>query len=139
MIWVPVKDGDLRAFGLYRRHYSASGKPKIRQFTGPGEALCLLSLEQNALFVWDVKQVRDDGQDGINCSVFRNEGHHRSSDMILEAEAWAVQKWGPTRAFTYVAPDKIASTNPGYCFKVAGWVKVGESKKGLHLLEKQLV
>jgi hypothetical protein len=32
---------------------------------------------------------------------------------------------------------KIRSSNPGYCFKRAGWRKVGMSKSGLILLEKQ--
>jgi len=57
---------------------------------------------------------------------------------ILEAEAEAFAKWGPARLFTYVDPRKIASRNPGYCFKVAGWRRVGYSKDGKHLLAKEL-
>ena len=139
--WIPIKDGDGRAFGLYRRHYSAAPKSsgiRLRQFTGPGEYLALLTLEQNALFVWDRKQLRDDRQDGVNCAIFRNEGEHLSSELIIEAEEWAMERWGKTRVFTYVNASKIASINPGYCFKVAGWRHEGYSKNGLHRLAKAL-
>ena len=45
--------------------------------------------------------------------------------------------------FTYIAPGKIRSVNPGYCFKQAKWTNVRNkdgsiylSPKGLVLLEK---
>lgn len=41
------------------------------------------------------------------------------------------------RLFTYVEPGKIRSTNPGYCFKKAGWRACGRNKTGkLVLLER---
>lgn len=84
-----------------------------------------------------------DGQTGYNCAIFRNESKRRSSDIILECEAIAIERWGPNRMYTYVNPAKIASPNPGYCFKRAGWRNVRledgcirVSKTGQHLLEK---
>ena len=137
-VWIPIQDGDGRGYGLYRRHYSCLNKsPRIRQFTGPGECLALMTPEQNALFVWDKKLIRDDSQYGLNCAVFRNEGQRLSSDLVLAAEECAEAKWGKCRMFTYVDPKKVVSANPGYCFKVAGWKHIGESVKGLHLLAKE--
>jgi hypothetical protein len=78
----------------------------------------------------------DDGQRGVMCSVFRNEGAHRSSDLIREACELAWQRWPGARLFTYVADAKVRSTNPGYCFQVAGWRKCGRNKDGrLTILE----
>jgi hypothetical protein len=97
------------------------------------------------LFGWlfPDETMRMDGQTGYNCAIFRNESSRRSSDIILECEAIAVERWGPARMYTYVNPAKIASRNPGYCFKCAGWSNVRNqdgtirvSKTGQHLIEK---
>jgi hypothetical protein len=71
------------------------------------------------------------------CSIFRNEGPLRSSDLILEAEQLAWRRWPGQRLFTYVWPAKVKSVNPGYCFKMAGWQQCGRNKDGrLIILEK---
>jgi len=121
-LWIPVKDGDARAYGLYRRHYSARKnlRPRIRQLVGPGEHMILLTPESDALFVWR-KFIDASGQQGVNCSVFRNEGERRSSDLIREAVALAKRRWPGERLYTYVNAAKVSSPNPGYCFKMAGW------------------
>jgi hypothetical protein len=77
---------------------------------------------------------------GCNPSViFRNESQHLSSDMILKAEKFALNRWGDTRAYTYVDPRKVRSSNPGYCFRVAGWEKAGITKRyKLKILAKEL-
>jgi len=77
-----------------------------------------------------------DGQTGYNCAMFRNESDRLSSDIILEAEQMAIDYWGPNRMYTYVDSKKIASPNPGYCFKIAGWEFERLSKTGKHLLVK---
>jgi len=56
--------------------------------------------------------------------------------LDLEAERHAIDKWGVGRGYTYVDPKKIRSRNPGYCYKVAGWRRVGVSKSGQILLAK---
>lgn len=145
--WLPIKDGDPRAFDIMRRHYSFQAYRDGRRqnlgyrnrflFVGPGHKLVLLTLDCRALFVW--RKFRDDsGQTGINCAVFRNEGPRLSSTLILEAEKLAWEKWGGhERLYTYVNPGKIDSPNPGYCFKMAGWRHCGVTKsKQLHILEK---
>lgn len=65
-----------------------------------------------------------DGFRGYRCGLFRNESAHRSSDLIRAAVALTDAAWGPSEHgwLTYVDRSKIASQNPGYCFKAAGWV-----------------
>lgn len=140
--WIPVRDGDDRARGLYRRHYSArrygDGRRPMK-FVGPGEYIVLLGADSRALFVWR-KFISGDGQAGVCCAAFRLEesAKCRASDLILEAEEWARLKWPNERFYTYVNPHKVRSTNPGWSFQCAGWEKVGYSKRGLIILAKKL-
>lgn len=142
--WLPINDSDPRAVAIYRRHYSVDLKRNHRSgIGGPGERMVLLTSGCDALWVWRRRpdglplNVRgyDDGQRGVMCSVFRNESTIRSSDLIQEAMGLAWQRWPGVRLFTYVKGSAIRSTNPGYCFKVAGWKKCGVSKGGLVILE----
>lgn len=138
--WVAVPDGDARAREIFLRHYSARHYKDGRRrtlFVGPGEKMVLMTIECDALFVWR-KFISDDGQEGVNCAVFRNEGARLSSGLIVEAEALAAVRWPGERLYTYVAPHKIRSTNPGYCFLMAGWAQCGRTKGGLVILEKYL-
>ena len=124
---------------LADRHYSRR-TVGAKQFCYSGRKLVLRNAEGTVLFVWMFPDptMRMDGQTGYNCAIFRNESSRRSSDIILEAEALAFEKWGPGRLYTYVNPGKIASVNPGYCFKCAGWNYVRQSASGQHLLVKEL-
>ena len=127
--WLPCKDGDRRALALFNRHYSkyhyADGR-KPALFVGPGEKMVLLTVDCLALFVW--RKFQGDGQEGVNCAVFRNEGPILSSELIREASYWAEQRWPGERQYTYVKASAIQSSNPGYCFKVAGWKICGITK-----------
>jgi hypothetical protein len=131
---------------LADRHYSRR-TVGARQFLYSGRKIVIRNTEGTILFgwLWGDETLRMDGQTGYNCAIFRNESPRRSSDVILECEAIAVSRWGKNRLFTYVNPLKIASVNPGYCFKMAGWQNVRDSlgeirvsKTGQHLLEKVL-
>lgn len=88
-------------------------------------------------WIWPEDSMRMDGQTGYNCAIFRNESMRQSSDIILEAESLAFDKWGPNRLYTYVDPSKIKSVNPGYCYKMAGWIQQGFTKSGKVLLIKE--
>lgn len=138
-VWKKVKDGNDRARWLFDRHYSRyrykdGRKPKL--FVGPGEKLVLLTHCERALFVWR-KFKSGDGQEGVNCAIFRNESPYLSSFLIAEAEKIAIDRWGPIRFYTYVNPSKIKSSNPGYCFKQCGWTVCGVTKVNkLIILEK---
>lgn len=96
--------------------------------------MVLLTVENDALFVWR-KFIDSGGQQGVNCAIFRNEGNFTSSSLITEAVELAWRRWPGERLYTYVNPKKIKSSNPGYCFQVAGWKKFGVTKGGLLILE----
>src|SRR5579884_1189480 len=134
--WCISRDGNPEAYRMYRRHYSAkkNPRPKLRQFVGPGERLVLKGFFCKALFVWR-KFIDDSGQRGVYCSVFRNESSHLSSMMIAEAMYLAWDRWPNSRLYTYINSSQVTSSNPGYCFKKAGWHFCGKTKKGLHILE----
>ena len=148
--WYPVTKRDPRAVFLYSRHYSSRVNNKeIKDWlsygiASPGESMVLLTSAADALFVWLQQKYHLGDQSGVYCAVFRNEGEYLSSELILEAEELAMAKWpGEQRLFTYVNPEEIESSNPGYCFKQAGWQLVrndnGKPKKtsrGLIVLEK---
>lgn len=136
--WIPIKDGDLRAYALYQRHYSAHHykTKRKRLFAGPGFKLCLMTVYCDALFVWR-KFKSLDTQTGISCAVFRNESDVLSSELIAEAMQRAWLRWPGERLYTYVNAAKVQSKNPGYCFKVAGWKQCGLTQKRLLIFEAQ--
>jgi hypothetical protein len=137
--WIPVRDGNDSARAIFHRHYSHKPYKDGRKpllFTGPGGKLVLLWPDARALFVWR-RFISGDGQQGINCAVFRNEGASRSSDLIRAADAFADERWPGERHYTYVNPRKIRSTNPGFCFMMAGWRRCGITKHNkLIILER---
>src|SRR5258708_35535628 len=89
------------------RHYSRR-TVGARQFSYSGRKLVLRNAEGSVLWVWMFPdpEKRMDGQTGYNCAMFRNESRRRSSDIIIEAEAWAFDKWGPAPIYTTIAPPK---------------------------------
>lgn len=136
--WIEVKDGNDTARDIFKDHYSrrryADGRKPLL-FVGPGEKMVLVTPGADALFVWR-KFISLDDQTGINCAVFRNESDQLSSELILEAEKLAWQRWPNQRMYTYVNPRKVKSRNPGFCFLKAGWRKCGFTKSKLIILEK---
>lgn len=132
-LWRVGRDGDPVGLALHSRHYSArqysDGRPR-RLFVGPGEKLVLISHDDQALFVWRRFRSMDE-QEGVNCSIFRNESPRLASDLIREADTLAFERWPDERRhYTYVRPGAIRSTNPGYCFQRAGWSPCGMTKGG---------
>lgn len=139
LYWRECRDGDAGARSVYDRHYSriryADGRqPKL--FVGPGQKTVLITEDGKAIFVW--RKFKDaSGQSGVNCAVFRNEGSILSSLLILDAEEIAWKRWPGERLYTYVQSKSIRSTNPGSCFKHAGWRACGITKwNKLTILEK---
>lgn len=137
--WWLTKDGDLDCLELYNRHYSAYEYKDGRErklFAGPGEKVVLRTKAADALFVWR-RFIDGSGECGINCAVFRNESDQRSSDLIRQADAIADCLWTCRRHYTYVSAEKIASTNPGFCFLKAGWKRLPyKTGSGLMVLER---
>lgn len=131
-------DGEMAA--LADRHYSRR-TPGARQFMYSGRKLVLRNTEGTVLFgwIWGDDDKRMDGQTGYNNAIFRNESERRSSDIILEAEAAAFDKWGPNRLYTYIDPAKTAVIKRrgvrvvGFCFRKAGWKPVFKKNGKPHL------
>lgn len=133
--WEVVTKFDKRGCELADRHYSRRkiGSP---QFMPPGQTLVLVA--PSALFGWwrpdpssGIKAMN--GLDGWTCTIFRNESDALSSALILEAERALAEQGrgcGPDGMITYVWDKKVASVNPGYCFKRAGWTVRGRSADG---------
>lgn len=129
---------------LADRHYSRR-TVGARQFLYNGRKIVIRNAEGTILFgwMWPQEQMRMDGQTGYNCAIFRNESPRKSSEIILECERIAFEKWGPRRMYTYVDPRKTKVIKRhgrrivGFCFVKAGWKEIGISKGGLHLLAKE--
>lgn len=125
------RDGDPELRRLADRHYSRKSVGAAL-FVGPGRKVVLRNPEGTWVFVWRNAILREDGQTGWECTIFRNESARLSSEIILECEHYV-----SGRKFTYVDAKKIRSANPGYCFLMAGYKRAGKSKdKGLILLVK---
>lgn len=145
-VWLPVRDGDPSGWALFRRHYTYrrsrdqmslfwQRNRNYGLFVGPGEKVVLITPCGRALFAWR-KFISMDNQEGVNCSVFRNEGAGLSSELIRAADDIAWARWPGTRLYTYVDPGKTRrKRDPGRCFLRAGWRYCGESKGGLRILE----
>lgn len=136
-MWMVTHKGDVACRLLADRHYSRQtiGHP---MFARPGKNLVLKTPLADAVWVsW--KGIRDDGLDAWECTIFRNESKHRSSEMIRLAIQATIARWGlPPKdgIITYVDADKVNSANPGYCFKMAGFKLIGRSRKrGLLLFQ----
>jgi len=143
--WIEVRDGDESARNIFDRHYSryvyADGrKPKL--FVGPGEKLVLLRADGSAMFAWR-KFISGDGQQGVNCAIFRNEGTEVASQLVAEARGFAHARWAGERLYTYVNPRLVTPTmvrgHPvwGWCFYRDGWRFAGLTKRGLHILDRE--
>ena len=144
--WRRTTKFDPAAAALADQHYSRRkvGSP---QFMPPGQTIVLLTLLKDAVWGWwrpdpasGIRQMN--GLDGWTCTIFRNTGFMQSSDLVRDAE-FAPYEFGydigPDGFLTYVWDRKVASANPGYCFKCAGWRTVGRSADGRKtLIQKRM-
>jgi len=123
--WRRTNKFDSRAAALADRHYSRRtvGSP---QFMPPGRTLVLMTEGGDAVWGthWPRADLTLDGLDAWRCSIFRNEGSGLSSDLITEAMQRTADTWHDRPGdgwLTFVAKNKVRSSNPGYCFLMAGW------------------
>ena len=132
-MWERVGKFDPRSAALADRHYSRRkiGSP---QFMPPGQTVILF--QPGAVFGWWRPHPKSgiramNGLDGWTCTIFRNESDLKSSELILEAEMFlSGESCGPSGLLTYVFDKKIRSRNPGCCFKMAGYKRIGRSADG---------
>lgn len=142
--WNVVLDGNPTARDIFSRHYSyrpRNGGRANELIVGPGFKLLLLSHDGGALCCWRKERHRADGQQGVECSIFRRESGDLASTMLATAMLRAWERFPGERLFTFVDPKKVPPTlvrgNPvwGFCFYKAGWHYAGLTAKGLHILE----
>lgn len=126
-VWQRRNKSDPAALALADRHYSRR-RPGSGQVGPPGRKIVLVTPCERALWLshWPKASLAMDGLDAWRCSIFRNEGAGLSSDLILAAMDLTASIWRdhPPPAdgwVTWIDTEKVASPNPGYCFKQAGW------------------
>jgi len=138
-MWTVIHRAHPSGRALADRHYNRQ-KIGAAQFVPPGR--CLVLLGDSSLWVtsWPYAQYVKHAWAGawVN-SLFRNEGGQLSSELIRLAVSHTVWTFGPPPKMglvTFVDAAKIRSTNPGYCYKKAGFRKVGKTKtRGLIALQ----
>jgi len=115
-----------RARELADRHYSRQNIGAA-QFAPPGRALVLLAVDGRALWVtsWPFPEYVQHAWAGAwMCSIFRNEGSGRSSELILEAISATRAVFGtppPMGMVTFIDAGKVRrKRDPGRCFRRAG-------------------
>ena len=89
MIWTKSHRADKRALPLADRHYNRQkiGSP---QFVPPGSCCVFLTTDADALWVTSApiaKYVKHAWAGAWVCSLFRNEGRHKASELIRQAVA----------------------------------------------------
>jgi hypothetical protein len=138
-----VVDG-LGRFAAHGPHYSRR-TPGSRTFTGVGQEIVLVTEDGSS--VWAVVRQRTPSARGTGASrgrsglpdvaprfvwrnmLFRNLGPALSSDLIRSALAMTYVEWRRRygalpreRLRTEVDIRRVRSRNPGYCYRVAGWI-----------------
>lgn len=140
--WELSYRADPRAIKLADQHYSRQ-KPGTPQFVPPGSCLVLLTENTDALWVTSapIADYTHHAWPGAwICSLFRREPScpQLASDLIKEAVAVTRWRYGkpPEKGFvTFIDRDKTnPKRDPGYCYLMAGWRKLGRTKGGLYAL-----
>lgn len=147
--WLLSESGkyDRTGVELVRGHYSRR-KPNSPQFMPPGETFVLVARDRLSVWGWWRPHPRSgiaamNGRDGWTCSVFARHGGPLASELVLDAElalhsltdlGRTAGPCGPDGMMTYVDPRKVRSRNPGYCYRVAGWKRIGMCAKGKKIL-----
>jgi hypothetical protein len=126
---------------LADRHYNRQN-PDSYQFAPPGKCVVLRTANNDAFWITlapFAQYVRHQWAGAWTCTAFRNEGSVLSSVLIKQAVAATLFILGsrpPDLGFiTFVNPAKINSSNPGCCFKKAGWKFAGFTQSRLHALQ----
>ena len=145
-----VVDG-LGQFASYGPHYSRR-TPGSKTFTGVGQEVVLVTACGRA--VWAVVRQRTPTAVGTGASrgrvtqtdmrpryvwrnmLFRNLGAGLSSDLIRAATTMTFVEWRrrysmlpAERLRTEIDVRRVRSTNPGYCYLMAGWER-GALRRG---------
>ena len=134
--WVQVERCHPEARALADRHYSRQ-QPGAVDFMPPGRTFVLLSRCGRA--VWGVVENLDPaGAVRWRCSIFRNEGAGRSSELVELATIATLTYWQlrhgklpAVRLSTEIDARAVRhKRDPGRCFRRAGWTVRGWTAGG---------
>ena len=141
MRWVLSHRSDDEVRPLADRHYNRQ-KIGAKGFVPPGRCLVLKTQDRTAFWVtsWPFAEyVKHAWAGAWMCSAFRNEGEHHASELIREAVAATLHKYGPAPTLgmvTFVDARKVKRTRkPGYTFARAGFRHCGWTKGGLYAMQ----
>jgi hypothetical protein len=123
--WQVRNSFDPAANALADRHYNRQRRGS-GQIGPPGRKLVFVTPCERAVWIthWPYANLALDGMDAWRCSLFRNEGAGLSSQLIIAAMNLTAHLWSGRPAdgwITWIDRRHVASSNPGYCFKQAGW------------------
>lgn len=137
MIWQLANRAHPPSAAIADRHYSRQ-KPGAAQFMPTGRAFVLHAVDGGGReAVWGTswplaEHTRHAWAGAWICSIFRNEGVGRSSDLIRQAVAATRWRYGEPPAegmVTFVNERHVRTkANPGHCFIIAGFRPVGRTK-----------
>ncbi len=144
MLWHLSHRADKLVLPLADRHYNRQkiGSP---QFVPPGRCLVLATEAADALWVtsWPLPQYVKHAWPGwwVN-SLFRNESRHKASELIADAVAATVAKWGDgIRMITFIDLSKIRPVKrrgqavAGFAYRKVGFEPCGVTAGGLLALQ----
>ena len=151
--WIKTFRSDPEVLQLMDRHYSRQTIGSKHVVRPCYKHVVLKTLDGKACWIGIWQNYRKDVVGPAwECQAFRNEGACDpttgkpllASDMIRWAIKAMMTEWGAENmpaleVLTYVDKDKVASRNPGYSYKRAGFTEIGMSKKGLILLKSNLI
>ncbi|OBW54611.1 hypothetical protein A9986_13340 [Solibacillus silvestris] len=134
-LWQVKKKTDVTCRQLADRHYSRQ-TVGATSFCRPGKNYVLRTAAGDAVWVGWYSKFRDDCFTAIECTLFRNESEHLSSDLIILASLMTFEHFkkdnAPMTLLTYVDQKSVKSSNTGYCYLKAGYKKLEhKSSKGL--------
>ena len=141
MRWQLVDRADPATRPLADRHYNRQhvGSP---QFVPPGRCVVLRTPEADAFWItsWPFAEYVKHAWPGAwICSAFRNESEHLSSELIREALAATLSIWPePPELGMVTFVDRLKTKpkkDPGYCYLMAGFERVGKTRGGLVALQ----
>jgi hypothetical protein len=141
MLWITSHRADAEVVPLADRHYNRQkiGSP---QFVPPGRCMVLKTPALDAFWVtsWPFAQyVKHAWAGAWVCSAFRNESDHRASELIRDAVAATLNKYGEAPELgmiTFVDTLKVKRTRkPGYTFSKVGFRHCGWTNGGLYAMQ----
>lgn len=139
-VWELSNRYDPPARRIADRHYNRQ-KPGSSQFVPPGRCLVLKAPEAVWVTSWPFAEYVKHAWAGawVNSCFRREGGDVLASEMIRQAVAHTLWRWPATPALgmvTFVDRAKTRSKrDAGYCYLMAGFVRVGETKGGLAALQ----